>query len=186
MEKRILVCATGSGALLGMSEYLAYLTATFKHVRIILSKNAENLYPCSAASQLCEVVYTDDIEFIGKKKNHIALARWADIIIVLPMTANTLGKLANGIADTFITTTLLSYEKTVLMYPCMNNIMWRNNLVQRNVSKLKNTNYTIVVRENEETFELASGKMKKNISLPSISELNEDILCVLKENTYEK
>ena len=72
------------------------------------------------------------------------------------------------------------------MYPCMNNIMWRNNLVQRNVSKLKNTNYTIVVRENEETFELASGKMKKNISLPSISELNEDILCVLKENTYEK
>ncbi|MGL5900607.1 MAG: flavoprotein [Lactobacillaceae bacterium] len=182
MEKNVLLCATGSGALLGIAEYMAYLTTKFKHVRVILTKNAEQLMPTTAASQLCEKVYTNDIVFDDKQKNHINIARWADIIIVLPMTANTLGKLANGIADTFMTTILLSYNETVLIYPCMNNLMWKNVLIQKNIKKLEGTNYNVIFGKESESFEIASGKMKNNITIPSLSDFNNDIMNVFEKN----
>ncbi|EMC15126.1 lantibiotic biosynthesis protein [Streptococcus mutans] len=180
-EKKILLCLTGSGALLGIAEYITFLTVRFKHVRVIVSDNAAKMLPVAAITQLCEKVYTDEVSFIDKQKNHIALTRWADITVVLPATANIIGKVANGIADNFMTTTLLSSSKPVLIYPCMNNIMWENPVVQKNVETLTGTQYKVIVGQESESFELASGKMKKNIAIPSLEELQQVILENLQE-----
>ncbi|WP_290032893.1 flavoprotein [Ligilactobacillus cholophilus] len=179
MEKNIVLCICGSGATLGITEYIAFLTAKFKHVRIILTENGEKILPISSANMICEHVYSDNVSFSDKEKNHINLARWADIVIVIPATANIIGKISNGIADTFMTTFLISFNGNVLIYPCMNNLMWKNIIVQRNIKKLENTNYKIIVRDKKECFEIASGKMKKNIVLPSLEELFNDIKNIL-------
>lgn len=70
---------------------------------------------------------------------HINLAKWADVFVLAPATANTIGKLAQGLADNFLTTIILALpEKTpLLVAPAMNDNMWKNVFVKENVVKLK-------------------------------------------------
>ncbi len=76
--------------------------------------------------------------------DHIALAAKAELAIVAPATANLLGKLAAGIADDALTTTLLSLQCPIVIAPAMNHRMWANAVVQRNVATLQGLGYRIV------------------------------------------
>lgn len=78
---------------------------------------------------------------------HINLARRADIVIIAPATGNFLGKLANGIADDMLTTTMMAVKAPVLICPAMNENMWLNPIVQENVEKLKRLRYRFVEPE---------------------------------------
>ncbi len=75
---------------------------------------------------------------------HIDLADWADVILVAPATANCIGKLANGIADDMITTTLLATTAPVWIAPAMNVHMYENPIVQKNMRTLRNLGYTFI------------------------------------------
>ena len=89
------------------------------------------------------------IEYIKKNKpiNHISLADIADLFLICPATANIIGKIANGIADDLISTSVTATIAPVLICPAMNVKMWKNPIVQENVKKLKRLNYNFVEPE---------------------------------------
>ena len=75
---------------------------------------------------------------------HISLARKADLFVIAPCTADVIGKLANGIADDMLTTTVMATRAPVLICPAMNDQMFTNPIVQENVEKLKKHGYQFV------------------------------------------
>lgn len=85
-------------------------------------------------------------DYIKKNKpiKHISLADIADLFLVCPGTANTLGKIANGIADCLLTTSVMATNAPILMCPAMNVKMWKNPILQKNVSKLRKLQYEFV------------------------------------------
>lgn len=75
---------------------------------------------------------------------HIALAQWADVFVIAPATANVIGKIAGGIADDMLSTTVMATKAPVLLAPAMNSNMYLNPIVQENLRKLKDHGYTII------------------------------------------
>lgn len=75
---------------------------------------------------------------------HIALARWADLFVIAPATANVIGKLAGGIADDMLSTTVMATKAPVLIVPAMNSNMYLNPIVQDNMAKLKRFGYQVM------------------------------------------
>jgi phosphopantothenoylcysteine decarboxylase/phosphopantothenate--cysteine ligase len=79
------------------------------------------------------------------KSGHIAILDWADIVVVAPATADIIGKIANGICDDLLSTTLCAcWGKPTLLAPAMNNNMWTNPAVQRNVRMLKKMGFKVI------------------------------------------
>ena len=111
---------------------------------------------------------------------HIALARWADIFVIAPATANIIGKVASGIADDMLSTTIMATKAPVLFAPAMNSNMYLNPVVQDNMAKLKRFGYEIM--------EPASGHLACGIigigRLPEPEEIVDRIeLTVCRTNT---
>jgi phosphopantothenoylcysteine decarboxylase/phosphopantothenate--cysteine ligase len=75
---------------------------------------------------------------------HISLAQRADLFLIAPATANIIGKIANGIADDMLSTTVMATKAPVVIAPAMNENMWLNPIVQENVGKLKKMGYQII------------------------------------------
>ena len=75
---------------------------------------------------------------------HISIARKADVILVAPATANIIGKVANGIADDMLSTTIMATTSKVIFAPAMNNEMYNNKIVQDNIKKLKKYGYEFI------------------------------------------
>jgi phosphopantothenoylcysteine decarboxylase/phosphopantothenate--cysteine ligase len=88
------------------------------------------------------------VDMFEKKEHieveHISLARKADLMLIVPATANILGKVANGIADDMLSTTIMATKAKVVFAPAMNNEMYDNIIVQSNINKLKNYGYEFV------------------------------------------
>ena len=108
-------------------------------VKVIATKNALQFVTTTTLRSLSRnPVYHDmfsdnnisDIE-------HIGISDWADAFIVVPASANIIGKFANGIADDVLSTTLLAFSKTIIFAPAMNSKMYHNIVVQENIAKLK-------------------------------------------------
>ena len=87
---------------------------------------------------------------------HVALAEAADIVVIVPATANIIAKLAAGIADDMLTCTVLATESPVVVAPAMNVNMWQNSITQENITRLRARGFTIV---DPEYGRLASGKI---------------------------
>jgi len=110
-------------------------------VKIVMTPDAANFVtPLTFQTLSGTGVYKDmffDLES-GVLK-HISLSDWADICAVVPVTANTISKLAHGICDNLLTTviTALDKNKPVILAPAMNVNMWQNSIIQENVEKLK-------------------------------------------------
>lgn len=80
-------------------------------------------------------VYTDG-PAANPDMDHIALAKWADVCLVCPATANTIAKIAHGIADNLLTSLALSFENRLVIAPAMNTAMWRNSATRENIATL--------------------------------------------------
>lgn len=78
---------------------------------------------------------------------HISLAKRADVFLIAPATANVIGKIANGIADDMLTTTVMATKAKVLIAPAMNTNMYENPILQRNINTLKELGYNFVEPE---------------------------------------
>ncbi|MDE7108986.1 MAG: phosphopantothenoylcysteine decarboxylase, partial [Muribaculaceae bacterium] len=90
----------------------------------------------------------------GEWHSHVDLGLWADLMIIAPATASTIGKMANGIADNMLITTYLSAKEQVMVAPAMDLDMWRHPSTQRNIATLRKDGVIIV---EPEAGELASG-----------------------------
>jgi len=127
------------------------LTVAGAKVNTVMTENACHLVgPPSFEAVTCSAVFTGLWNTPGEYKiGHIALVDWADIIVVAPATANIIGKIANGICDDLLSTTLcaawrLIQSETVFLAPSMNNNMWNNPAVQRNVTTVKEMGFQLI------------------------------------------
>jgi phosphopantothenoylcysteine synthetase/decarboxylase len=165
-DKTLLLGVSGSIALLGLPSYLSMFTHYFSEVKVIMTESAADLLPISTVELLCAGAYTD-IHEKSKQISHVELARWADLFIVLPSTANTLGKAANGLGDNLLTTAILAYPDPILYFPNMNERMWNKKSVQRNIQRLQDDGDKVIPPVKTMAYEVASGTMRPNYTIPS-------------------
>lgn len=159
-NKKILVCVTGGIAVYKAVALVSKLSQAGADVKVIMTESAkEFVTPLTFQAMSRNDVFFDTFdEKDSKVIAHIDLADWADLIIVAPATANVLGKLANGIADNMVTTTLLATTAEVWFAPAMNVDMYENKAVMRNIDVLSADGYRFI--EPSEGF-LACGYVGK-------------------------
>ncbi|MFC5603011.1 bifunctional phosphopantothenoylcysteine decarboxylase/phosphopantothenate--cysteine ligase CoaBC [Sporosarcina koreensis] len=160
LNKKILVCVTGGIAVYKAVALVSKLAQAGAEVKVMMTASAmEFVTPLSFQVMSRNDVYYDTFdEKDSSVIAHIDLADWADLIIVAPATANIIGKLANGIADNMVTTTLLATTAEVWIAPAMNVHMYENKSVIRNIEQLHEDGYRFI--EPSEGF-LACGYVGK-------------------------
>ena len=132
---KILVGVSGGIAAYKVGAVVSALAKSGSPVRVILTPAAESFVSALTFATLSRhTAYTDDSFWSADQARplHIELAEWADIFLIAPLTANTLGKLAHGLADNLLTNTVLASTCPVLLAPAMNTDMWLQRAVQRN------------------------------------------------------
>ncbi len=138
-ERRILLGVTGSIAAYKAADLASKLTQAGALVDVILSEAAQEFVsPITFQSVTGRMVYTD-VEFWSSEGHilHVGLAENADLFIIAPVTANTIGKLANGIADSLLTVTALAVSCPLILAPAMDAHMYSNPVVQDNLRTLR-------------------------------------------------
>jgi phosphopantothenoylcysteine decarboxylase/phosphopantothenate--cysteine ligase len=147
----ILLGVSGGVAAYKAVDLASKLTAVGAGVNTIMTENACQLIgPKSFEAVTCSSVFTSMWNTSEEYKiEHIALVDWADIIVVAPATANIIGKIANGICDDLLSATLcaawpLIKSGAALLAPAMNNNMWNNPAVQRNITTVKEMGFELV------------------------------------------
>lgn len=144
--KKILLCVTGGIAVFKAAALTSKLAQSGASVKVILSESAAKFVtPLTFQALSRNEVYIDTFDEKNPQKiAHIDLADWADLILVAPATANTIGKLANGIADNMITTTLLAGTSPVWIAPAMNVHMYEHPAVKKNIDVLYGYGYRFI------------------------------------------
>lgn len=148
--KKILLGLTGSIACYKTCELLRMLTKAGASVKTVLSPSTLEFIGEKTLETLSNSpVYIN--QFAPKQSTeHISLADWADLFVMAPITANTISKIASGIADNLITSVFNAYlgsKKPVIIAPAMNTGMLNNPFVQKNINSLKNEGIKIVETE---------------------------------------
>ena len=144
--KTILLGVTGSIAAYKAANLTSLLKKRGCDVHVIMTKNATNFINPITFETLTEhkcLIDTFDRNF-QYNVEHIALAKKADGVLIAPASANVIGKMANGIADDMLTTTVMACTCPVILAPAMNTNMFRNPIVQDNMNKLRRFGYHIV------------------------------------------
>lgn len=146
MSSNVLLCVTGGIAAYKAVALTSKLTQMGIDVKVMMSENATKFVtPLTFQAISRNPVYTDTFDEKDPKKiAHIDLSEWPDLIIIAPATSNIIGKLANGIADDMITSTLLATEKPVWIAPAMNVHMYHHPIVQKNMDTLKSIGYEFI------------------------------------------
>jgi len=144
--KEIVLGVTGGIAAYKAVELLRLLTKGGATVHVIMTRSAtEFVTPLTFQTLSMNPVHTELFNLISEREiGHISLADRADLFIVAPATANLVGKLANGIADDLLTTTVMAAKAPVLIAPAMNVNMYQNPFYRENEAKLKGHGYRIV------------------------------------------
>ncbi len=141
-QKKILIGICGGIAVYKIASLVNYFVKYGCEVRVIMTSSATQFVtPLTFQALTRNAVYLDTFDTINEKEiEHISLAKWADVFVVAPATANTISKIACGIADNLLTTVLMaSPQKTkVIFAPAMNIEMWKNPILQKKVDFLKN------------------------------------------------
>ena len=162
-NKKILIIIGGGIAAYKSLDLIRLLKKNNVEVKIILTKSGkEFVTPLSLTTltktKIFENIFDKDSE---AQIDHIALSRWADIIIVMPTTANFMSKLSIGKAEDLATTVLLASNKDILLVPAMNVRMWLHKATQTNLKILQDFGYLFIGPEKGEMAcgEFGEGKM---------------------------
>lgn len=144
--KTVLLCVTGGIAAYKMPNVARMLKKMHCNVHVIMTQNATNFITATTFETLtgnkCLIdTFDRNFEF---SVEHVALAKLADLVLIAPATANVIGKIANGIADDMLTTTVMACTCKTLVAPAMNHNMYHNFIVQENLEKLKKHGYEII------------------------------------------
>lgn len=141
--KKILIGVTGGIAAYKALDLISMLRKSNATVKVVMtSSSIEFVNPMSFEALSGNPVYTQMFARSGQWEiDHISLAKWADLIAVVPATANILGKVNHGIADDLLTTVIMASKATVLFAPAMNTQMYNNPIVKENIDSLTNKGY---------------------------------------------
>jgi len=146
-DRRVVVGVTGGIAAYKACDLVSKLTQAGVQVRVVMTDSAQRLVSPLTFATLSGRPVATDMWAEREEMAHISLADFAEVFIVAPATANIIGKLAAGIADDLLSTTLLTVTCPVLMAPAMNTRMWQNATVQANVERLRERGVVIVEPE---------------------------------------
>ncbi len=148
MKKNIILGVTAGVAIYKSCSLLRVLRRKGCSVKVVMTPNSTKLISAQLFESLSgEKVY---VEMFEEAKDysitHISLAKWAQLSLIVPASANTLAKLAIGLADNLLTTLFLALPSSTpkIVAPAMNTNMWRNPLTQRNIKILKEQGYKII------------------------------------------
>ncbi len=180
-NKNILLCISGGIAAYKMPNLASMLVKQGCNVNVIMTKSAENFITTKTFEALTgNPCITDTFQTTYPIAiHHIKLATEADYVMVSPATADIIGKLANGIADDMLTSTVIACKCPITVVPSMNVNMYENPIVQDNISKLKRFGYTVIEPVVGYMACKATGKGK----MPEPYELYK---YIEKELSYEK
>ena len=135
--KKIVVGVTGGIAAYKACDLVSRLKKQGAEVRVVLTGHACQFVPPLTFETLSgNQAYSDTFDR-KYEIGHVSLAKWADLMVVAPATANCMGKLASGIADDLLSTTMIAMRNPILMAPAMNTGMWKNPALQENLATLK-------------------------------------------------
>ena len=146
--KNILLGVTGGIAAYKMADVASMLTKLHADVHVVMTENATKFIPAETFQVLTKnKVYVDVFDenpddYVNVP--HVTLGSNADVVLIAPATANVIGKIANGIADDMVTTTVLPARCPVLIAPSMNVYMLENSIVQDNIEKLRRFGFQII------------------------------------------
>lgn len=149
--KKVLVGITGSIAIYKTIQLIRNLTKAGAEVRVIMSKSAQKfITPLTFETISGNKVLDDSSENWSSDMNHIAIGKWAEAFVIAPATANTINKLANGIADNILLQTALAYGRNIILSPSANTNMLFNPITEGSLKLLNLANFTILKTEIKE------------------------------------
>ena len=160
VQKKILLIICGGISAYKSLELIRLLKKKGSTIKTILTKSSkEFITPLSVTSLSQEKVYDDLFNLENESEmDHISLSRWADLIIVAPVTANTISKLSTGSSDDLASTVILASNKDIFLAPAMNVRMWEHPSTKENLKKLKLFGYKII---GPEIGDMACGEFGK-------------------------
>ncbi|MEY8767938.1 bifunctional phosphopantothenoylcysteine decarboxylase/phosphopantothenate--cysteine ligase CoaBC [Francisella philomiragia] len=149
MSNKILFGITGSVSAFKTINLIRLFIKSGVECRAIVTKGAQQFIKPELLVALGCNVYTDEslnMSEYSQSMAHINLSRWADKIFIVPASANTIAKLAHGLADDLLSQTILANEDNSKVYiaPAMNVNMWQNQLTQINITKLQNIGFNLI------------------------------------------
>ncbi|MBQ9764410.1 MAG: bifunctional phosphopantothenoylcysteine decarboxylase/phosphopantothenate--cysteine ligase CoaBC [Phascolarctobacterium sp.] len=144
--KKIVLGVTGGIAVYKAVDLVSRLRKQGAEVRVIMTEHAQQFvtpltFKEISGNKVAVSMWEANQEF---NVEHIALANWADAFVVAPATANILAKMANGIADDLLSTTLLAAQAPIIVCPAMNTGMYQNPITQENIAKLEAHGVTVM------------------------------------------
>lgn len=181
--KKILLAVCGSIAAYKTAFFVRLLVKDGAQVKVVMTESAKDfITPLTLSTLSKNPVYSKYFEKdSGEWNNHVDLALWADLMMIAPLSANTLGKMANGICDNLLLATYLSAKCPVLVAPAMDLDMYKHPSTIANLEKLRSFGNQIIdptdgelasglvgqgrMAEPEELLELVKKKLAKSISL---------------------
>lgn len=178
-KKNVVIGVTGGVAVYKALDVISRLKKKDINVDVIMTKSAcEFVTPLSfqSLSQNAVIKNMFDEPKVFEIQ-HISLAKKADVLVVVPATANIIGKVANGIADDMLSTTIMATNAKVIFAPAMNTNMYNNPIVKENIKKLKSYGYEFI---NPSSGRLACGDVGDG-KLADTEEIAEVILSHLHE-----
>ena len=163
-KKKIILGITGGIAAYKAAEIARLLTKQDCEVQVIMTRTAEDfITPLTFETLTGRKVYKYNSIDKEKPMLHIDLAKWADLILVAPTTAEFLAKILHGRADDLLSTTLLAHDKKVVIAPSMNKNMWENSATQENCRQLKSRGIIFSGPEHGDQAcgDIGSGRMRE-------------------------
>lgn len=179
-DKTVVIGVSGGIAVYKTLDVVSRLRKLGVNVNVIMTKSAtEFVTPLSFQSLSQNYVVCDMFEDPKTwDVEHISLAKRADVFLIAPATANVIGKIANGIADDMLTTTVMATKAKVLIAPAMNTNMYQNPILQRNINTLKELGYNFV---EPESGRLACGDTGKG-KLASQETIVDEVVKLLSKD----
>ena len=175
-KKCVCIGVSGGIAVYKALDIISALRKKDIDVRVIMTDSATKFVTPLAFQSLSQNMVVTDM-FAEPKAfeiQHISLAKRADVFLIAPATANIIGKIANGIADDMLSTTVMATKAKVIFAPAMNTNMYENRIVQNNIDKLKSLGY--------EFIEPASGRLAcGDEGKGKLADVNTIVDYVLKE-----
>jgi len=176
-DKCVVLGVTGGIAAYKSLDVVSLLRKNNVDVRVIMTKSATEFVAPLTFQAISQNMVTTDMFSEPKawEIQHISLAQKADVFLVAPATANIIGKIANGIADDMLSTTIMATRAKVIFAPAMNTNMYNNPIVQQNIEKLKILGYEFM---EPDSGRLACGDEGRG-KLPQPKVILERVMCEL-------
>ena len=183
LNKKILVGVTGSIAIYKTLELIRLYIKAGANVKVIMTPSAKKFVTPLAFETISQNIILDEHNedwSTNTINNHIAIGKWADIFVLAPVTANTINKLSNGIADNLLLQTALAYSRIKLLCPAANTNMMANPLTKASLKMLKLCNFKLIATQ---TKELACKDVGDG-ALANIEDIFHATACELLKDSY--